>query len=76
MKVLMINGSPKANACIGTALKITSEVLKEQGIESETVHIGNKDIRGCIACLSCGRCTDDPESGSEYGIYDQSHSGK
>ena len=59
MKVLMINGSPKADACIGTALKIASEVLKEQGIESETVHIGNKDIRGCIACLSCrknGKC--------------------
>ena len=59
MKVLMINGSPKANACIGTALKIASEVFAENGIETETVHIGNKDIRGCIACLSCmktGKC--------------------
>lgn len=59
MKVLMVNGSPKANACIGTALKIASEVLKDEGIETETIHIGNKDIRGCIACLSCrknGKC--------------------
>jgi multimeric flavodoxin WrbA len=59
MKVLMINGSPKADGCIGTALKIAAEVFAENGIESEIFHIGNKDIRGCIACLSCrktGRC--------------------
>ncbi len=59
MKVLLINGSPKADGCIDTALKIASEVFAENGIESEIIHIGNKDIRGCIACLSCrktGRC--------------------
>ena len=59
MKVLMVNGSPRKDACIGTALHIASDILKEQGIESETIHIGNKDIRGCIACLSCrktGKC--------------------
>ena len=42
MKVLMINGSPKADACIGTALKIASEVYAENGIETEILHIGNK----------------------------------
>ena len=59
MKVLMINGSPKMDACIAAALKIVSEILTEQGITSEIIHIGNKDIRGCIACLSCrktGKC--------------------
>jgi multimeric flavodoxin WrbA len=59
MKALMINGSPKADGCIGTALKIAAEVFAENGIESEIFHIGNKDIRGCIACLSCrktGKC--------------------
>jgi multimeric flavodoxin WrbA len=59
MKALMINGSPKADGCIGTALKIAAEVFAENGIESEIFHIGNKDIPGCIACLSCrktGRC--------------------
>ena len=47
------------DACIAAALKIVSEVLTEQGITSEIIHIGNKDIRGCIACLSCrktGKC--------------------
>lgn len=59
MKVLMINGSPKANGCIHTALSIAAEVLHENGIETEEIHVGNKDIRGCIACLKCretGKC--------------------
>ncbi|MBO4889051.1 MAG: flavodoxin family protein [Firmicutes bacterium] len=59
MKVLMINGSPKANGCIATAFKIAKEIFDAEGIETEVVHIGNKDIRGCIACLSCrktGKC--------------------
>ncbi len=69
MKVLMINGSPKADACIGTALKIAGEVFAGNGIESETVHIGSKDIRGCIACLSCrktGRCIFNDEVNETY----------
>ena len=59
MKVLMINGSPKTNGCIATAFKIAKEIFDAEGIETEVVHIGNKDIRGCIACLSCrktGKC--------------------
>ena len=59
MKVLMINGSPKGNGCIHTALSLAAEVLKENGIETEEIHVGNKDIRGCIACMKCretGKC--------------------
>ena len=59
MKVLMINGSPKANGCIATAFKIAKEIFEAEGIETEVVHIGNKDIRGCIACMNCkknGKC--------------------
>ena len=36
-----------------------TEVLKGEGIETELIHIGNKDIRGCIACRRCkqtGKC--------------------
>ena len=55
MKVLLINGSPHANGCTFTALSIVAEELQKNGIESEIVHIGNKDIRGCIAC---GKCTE------------------
>ena len=59
MKVLMINGSPDPNGCIAMALKLAGEVLNPQGIETETVQIGNRDIRGCIGCDHCrnaGRC--------------------
>ena len=59
MKTLLINGSPHANGCTFTALNIVAEELQKNGIETEIVHIGNKDIRGCIACGKCaelGHC--------------------
>ena len=59
MKALLINGSPHANGCTFTALNIVAEELQKNGIETEIVHIGNKDIRGCIACGKCyelGHC--------------------
>lgn len=59
MKVLLINGSPKPNGCTATALKEVEKELNNQGIETEMIHVGNKDIRGCIACKTCyktGKC--------------------
>ena len=53
MKVLMINGSPRPRGCTHTALQIAAEVLQKEGIETEEIQVGNKDIRGCIACLKC-----------------------
>lgn len=62
MKVLMINGSPRAKGNTYTALCEMEKIFKEEGIETEILHVGNKDIRGCIACLSCrekGKCVFD-----------------
>ena len=62
MKVLLINGSPKANGNTALALTEMEKVFAEQGIETERVHIGNKAIRGCIACGKCaekGKCVFD-----------------
>lgn len=59
MKVLLVNGSPDAKGCIHTALALAAEVLNAEGIETEEIHIGSKDIRGCVACNRCrtlGRC--------------------
>ena len=59
MKALLINGSPHANGCTYTALSIVAEELQKNGIETEIVHIGSKDIRGCIGCGKCrelGHC--------------------
>ena len=58
-KVLLLNGSPKANGCTATALNEMISVFKEEGIETEIIHVGNKDIRGCVSCGYCeknGKC--------------------
>lgn len=54
MKVLMINGSPREKGNTYTALHEMEKVFAEENIETEILHIGNKDIRGCIACGGCG----------------------
>ncbi len=53
MKVLLINGSPRANGNTALALEEMVKVFAQEGIETEIVHVGNKDIRGCLACTSC-----------------------
>lgn len=59
MKVLMLNGSPRPNGNTAAALREMEKIFAQEGIETETIHVGNKDIRGCIACLKCkenGKC--------------------
>lgn len=62
MKVLMINGSPRADGNTSIALKEMEQVFAAQGVETETIQIGNQAIRGCIACGTCaekGKCVFD-----------------
>ena len=62
MKVLILNGSPRSHGCTARALEEVEKTLHEEGIETETVLVGNKDVRGCIACRSCastGKCVFD-----------------
>lgn len=53
MKVLLINGSPHAKGNTYLALREMEQVFAAEGVETELIHVGNKDIRGCIACKSC-----------------------
>lgn len=53
MKVLMINGSPRANGNTALALKEMEKVFIAEGLEVETVQAGHLDIRGCIGCGQC-----------------------
>ena len=55
MKVLLVNGSPRGNSNTLLGLHEMQKVFEEQGIETEIFNIGNKDIRGCIACGRCGQ---------------------
>ena len=60
----MINGSPHSNGNTALALAEIKKIFDAEGIETETLHIGNKDIRSCIACNTCakkGSCVFDDE---------------
>ncbi|MBD5136857.1 MAG: flavodoxin family protein [Lachnospiraceae bacterium] len=62
MKVLIINGSPRVEGNTSIAVREMEKIFIEEGIEVETIQIGNKDIRGCIACNTCaetGKCVFD-----------------
>lgn len=62
MKVLVLNGSPRANGNTAVALKEMEKIFEAEGVEYETIVVGNKDIRGCIACGKCyetGKCVFD-----------------
>ncbi len=53
MKVVAFNGSPKPEGNTYHAIKMVINELEKEGIETELVHVGNKSIRGCIACGKC-----------------------
>lgn len=62
MKVLIINGSPRINGNTSIAIREMENIFRQENVETEVLQIGNKDIRGCIACGSCfknGRCAFD-----------------
>lgn len=62
MKVLILNGSPRVNGNTSLAIKEMEKVFEASGVEVENVQVGNKDIRGCIACRRCyetGKCVFD-----------------
>ena len=54
MKVLILNGSPRPNGNTSIAINEMVKVFEEEGVEAEVVNIGNKNVRGCIACGGCG----------------------
>ncbi len=62
LKVLILNGSPRKNGNTSIALREMESIFQAENVEVETIQIGNKDIRGCIACGTCakkGQCVFD-----------------
>ena len=55
MKVIAINGSPNRKGNTTLALKSMTDELERQGIETETIQVGNLNLRGCIACGHCSK---------------------
>ena len=59
MKVLIINGSPRKDGNTSIAVNELVKTFQADGIETEVCQVGNKDIRGCVACGACfqkGKC--------------------
>ena len=59
MKVLLLNGSPNKNGCTARALEEIENTLREEGVETELLHIGKQPVRGCVGCGYCfqhGKC--------------------
>ena len=55
MRVLMLNGSPKARGNTGLALEEIGKQLEREGVEYEVFQIGGAPVRDCIGC---GQCTE------------------
>ena len=70
----MINGSPHIHGNTYIALREMEKVFAEEGIETEILHIGNQNIRGCIACGKCmetGACVfDDAVNKAAARVFD------
>ncbi len=62
LKVLILNGSPRVNGNTAIAIREMENIFRAQYVEVETIQIGMKDVRGCIACGKCsvlGKCVFD-----------------
>lgn len=55
MKVIAFNGSPHEDGTVHAAIRLAAGEMEKAGIEVETVQVGGKAIRGCVACYECRR---------------------
>lgn len=53
MKVAAFNGSPNKNGNTYHAIRMVADALEKEGIATEIIHVGNKAVRGCLACGQC-----------------------
>ncbi|MBQ8150128.1 MAG: flavodoxin family protein [Clostridia bacterium] len=70
MKVMLVNGSSREHGCTARALEEVARALEAEGIETETLFIGNQPIADCIACGRCGRlghCVFD-DAAAQFGV--------
>ncbi|MGN0203522.1 MAG: flavodoxin family protein [Coprococcus sp.] len=62
LKVLILNGSPHRNGNTFVALREMIQCFEENDVEATVIQVGDKVVRGCVACGSCcetGRCSVD-----------------
>ena len=74
MKVLILNGSPRADGNTTIAVNEMVKVFETEGIETQIMQIGSQAIRGCIACGSCaknGKCVFDDAVNEAAQIFEK-----
>ena len=62
MKILMLNGSPRANGNTAAALREMEKIFAAEGLETELIQVGGLAVHGCVACGKCaqtGKCVFD-----------------
>ena len=69
MKVLLINGSPRAKGNTFIALSEVANTLQEAGVETQIIHIGTQAVRGCVACGACRK--NNTHCAFSDALYDQ-----
>lgn len=53
MKVVAFNGSPRKEGNTHKSLMMVGAELERENIDFEIIHVGDKAIRGCLACGMC-----------------------
>jgi multimeric flavodoxin WrbA len=53
MKVVGINGSPRANGNTSILIQTVFKELNVEGIETELIQLGSHPVNGCRACMVC-----------------------
>lgn len=74
MNVLMINGSPHADGNTALALAEMKKIFDAEGVDTTTMQVGNKAVRGCIACGSCyekGKCIFDDDVNKAAALFEK-----
>ena len=74
MKVLLINGSPHPAGNTFTALSELEKTLQAEGVETQLLQVGQKAVRGCVACGRCrqlGRCVFDDIVNETAPLFEQ-----
>lgn len=72
MKVILINGSPRKEGNTFIALSEVAKTLEDNGVDTEIISIGNKPVRGCIAC---GKCKQDGVCAFKDDLYNKVREG-
>lgn len=74
MKVLMLNGSPRADGNTARALEEMKKVFEQEGVEAQIIRVGHLAIRGCAACGACsasGKCVFDDAVNEVAPLFEQ-----